>query len=140
MVIEPQTRNVRWVSAGHDPVIVYEPVQGVFSELAGEDIPLGVQGNWHFREGQRDTWCNGAIMVIGTDGVWEARNASGEMFGKDALRDVIRRHAHRSAETMCEAVSQALDAFRGDIPYRDDVTLVVVKFVPKDGEPDPVSA
>lgn len=135
MVLEPRTRNVRWVSAGHDPVIVYEPVSGEFSELAGHDIPLGIQGNWHFREGQRDEWCDGAIMVIGTDGVWEARNASGEMFGKEALQDVIRRHAHRSAETICEAVSQALDAFRGGEAYRDDVTLVVIKFVPKDADP-----
>jgi phosphoserine phosphatase RsbU/P len=132
MVIEPQTRNVRWVSAGHDPVIVYEPVKGEFSELDGQDIPLGIQGDWHFREGQRDEWCDGAIMVIGTDGVWEARNSAGEMFGKDALRDVIKRHAHRSAETICEAVSQALDAFRGGEAYRDDVTLVVVKYIPKD--------
>jgi len=132
MVIEPQTRNVRWVSAGHDPVIVYEPVKGEFSELDGQDIPLGIQGDWHFREGQRDEWCDGAIMVIGTDGVWEARNGAGEMFGKDALRDVIKRHAHRSAETICEAVSQALDAFRGGEAYRDDVTLVVVKYIPKD--------
>lgn len=129
MVLEPQTRNVRWVSAGHDPALVYEPKSDSFSELAGEDIPLGVQGNWHFREGQRDTWCDGAIMVIGTDGVWEARNGDGEMFGKDRLRDVIKRHAHRSAENVCEAVSQALDVFRGDEPYRDDVTLVAVKFV-----------
>ena len=132
MVVEPQTRNVRWVSAGHDPITVYEPVSDSFSELKGEDIPLGVQGNWHFREGQRDAWCDGAILVIGTDGVWEARNAAGEMFGKDALRQVIKRHAHRSAETICEAVSQALEAFRGEAAYTDDVTLVVMKFVPKD--------
>lgn len=131
MVIEPETRNVRWVSAGHDPVIVYEPVSGEFSELAGQDIPLGIQGDWHFREGQRDAWCDGAIMVIATDGVWEARNAQGDMFGKAALQDVIKRHAHRSAETICEAVSQALDVFRGGEAYRDDVTLVVVKYIPK---------
>jgi len=128
MVIEPQTRTVKWVSAGHDPVIVYEPAEDAFSELAGEDIPLGVQGNWHFREGQREDWSTDAIMVIGTDGVWEARNAAGEMFGKQALQEVIRRHAHRSAKTIGEAVSQALDAFRDGTPYRDDVTLVVVKF------------
>lgn len=129
MVLEPQTRTVKWVSAGHDPVIVYEPVQEQFTELAGQDIPLGVDGNWHYREGQRDTWCDGAIMVIGTDGVWEARDPQGAMFGKDQLRDVIKRHAHRSADSICEAVSQALNAFRGEAAFKDDVTLVVIKFV-----------
>ena len=132
MVIEPSTRTVRWVSAGHDPVIVYEPVNDAFSELDGEDIPLGVKGDWHFKEAQRDEWCDGAIMIIGTDGIWEARNENRDMFGKEALREVIRRHAHRPAETICEAVSRALDAFRGPIQYSDDVTLVVVKFVPKE--------
>ena len=140
MVIEPATKTVRWVSAGHDPVIVYEPVPDKFSELAGEDIPLGIKGDWRFKEDQRDQWCDGAVIVIGTDGVWEARNDNGEMFGKEALRDVIRRHAHRPAETICEAVSQALDAFRGSTQYRDDVTLVVAKFVPdnNDAETPPV--
>lgn len=132
MVLEPRTRNVKWVSAGHDPVIVYEPVTETFTELSGEDIPLGVEGNWHYREGQRDSWCDGAIMVIGTDGVWEARNPKGAMFGKDQLRDVIKRHAHRSAANIGAAVSQALNAFREDVSFKDDVTLVVIKFVPKE--------
>lgn len=138
MVLEPRTRNVKWVSAGHDPVIVYEPVQEKFTELSGQDIPLGVDGHWHYRVGQRDEWCDGAIMVIGTDGVWEARNPKGAMFGKDQLCEVIKRHAHRSAESICEAVYQALDAFREDASFRDDVTLVVIKFVPKD-EPHPLT-
>ncbi len=137
MVLEAQTRNVRWVSAGHGPVLVYQPDTESFEELSGEDIPLGVEGNWHFREGQRDTWCDGATLVIGTDGVWEARNGDGDMFGKERLRDVVKRHAHRSAETICEAVSQALDVFRGDTPYYDDVTLVVVKFGTDDAPDSP---
>ncbi len=136
MVIEPSTRTVRWVSAGHDPVIVYEPLDDSFSELEGEDIPLGVKGDWHYKEAQRDEWCDGAIMVMGTDGIWEARNEFGEMFGKDALCEVIRRHAHKPADTICEAVSQALDAFRGPVQYNDDVTLVVIKFIPKDTDKD----
>ena len=135
MVIEPTTKTVCWVSAGHDPIIVYEPFQDDFSELGGEDIPLGVKGDWHFKEDQRDEWSEGTVMVIGTDGVWETRNNEGEMFGKDALREVIRRHAHRPSETICEAVSQALVAFRGKTQYCDDVTLVVIKFKPNAGEP-----
>lgn len=56
--------------------------------------------------------------MTGRDGVWETQNADGEMFGKDALRDEIKRDTHVSAETICEA-------------YRDEVILVVVKCIPK---------
>ena len=70
-------------------------------------------------------------MVIGTDGIWEARNPAGEMFGKDALRLVIRENAQRSAEEISTAITDALRAFCDTHPQEDDVTLVVLKMLPR---------
>ena len=70
----------------------------------------------------------GAIMFIGTDGIWEARNPSGELFGKERLRDVIRANSAKSVDDIAAALEKAISQFIGDERIHDDITYVVVKF------------
>ena len=120
---------VRYLSAGHDPVIVYRPSDDSFIELEGSDIPLGIDEGWTFTEKQSEALRPGDTLVVGTDGVWECFNSSGEQFGKDRLRDVIRSAARGSAEDIARAVSDACRSWRGEREQNDDITLVVVKLV-----------
>ena len=121
-------RNVRWISAGQAPLLFYDAVAQRFEELAVHDIPLGVEREWGFHETSRSEWPAKGVLVIGTDGVWEALNALGEQFGKDNLMQAIRDTADLSASEICAAVAERLRDFSGDVPQKDDVTLVVVKF------------
>ena len=65
--------------------------------------------------------------MVGTDGVWETRNAAEEMFGKERVRDLVRRHASRDARHIREAILAAVRSFMGDRRAEDDITLMVVK-------------
>ena len=121
-------RNVRWISAGQAPLLFYDAVAQRFEELAVHDIPLGVEREWGFHETSRSEWPAKGVRVIGTDGVWEALNALGEQFGKDNLMQAIRDTADLSASEICASVAARLRDFSGDVPQKDDVTLVVVKF------------
>ena len=67
------------------------------------------------------------MIMIGTDGIWEAQNRQGEMFGKERFKDVIRRYADQPAEKIIQAVMEQLDNFRHPLETTDDVTLVVAK-------------
>jgi len=122
-------RNLYWISAGHDPAIVYDLAKDEFSELGGDDIPLGVDAGWRFQERQTGAMKPGRIIVIGTDGIWETRNAAGDMYGKERLLDVIRQYAESPAETIMTEILVHLDMFRGQAPVRDDVTVVLIKMV-----------
>ena len=66
-------------------------------------------------------------MVVGTDGIWEARDEAGRMFGMDRLRQVIRDYHAKPAATISEAITSAVILFRGERAQDDDITLVVVK-------------
>jgi serine phosphatase RsbU (regulator of sigma subunit) len=125
-VIDARTRSMRWVSAGHDPVIVYDPATAAFSEVGEGDLPLGVMDDTQYRE-QTSALQPGQVLFIGTDGVWELPDAKGNQFGKDRLREVIHEAAARTADEIGAAVRQRLTAFRGDAKTVDDVTFVVVK-------------
>ncbi|MBN1345088.1 MAG: SpoIIE family protein phosphatase [Phycisphaerae bacterium] len=71
----------------------------------------------------------GAVIVVGTDGIWETRDPMGEQFGMDAFRQVVRTNAESSAAEMIDAVERALVDFRRDRPQEDDVTLVIAKVI-----------
>jgi sigma-B regulation protein RsbU (phosphoserine phosphatase) len=128
LVIEPDTREVRWVNAGHGPLMLYDPQGDAFEDIEASDIPLGVNPDWNFNEHLRDQWPSGGVLVLGTDGIWEMQNPEGRVFGRDGLRDIIRKHAHQTADQICDEVGVRLKAFADGAPQRDDITLVVVKF------------
>ena len=130
LIIESRDMTVRWASAGHDPAILYDPSSDSFDELAGGGIPLGIESDWQYEESGPQKLKLGQIMVVGTDGIWEACDARGDMFGKERLRDVVRASAPRSASQISLAITDAVAAFRGDRAQDDDITLVVVKVTP----------
>ncbi|MCP4295185.1 MAG: SpoIIE family protein phosphatase, partial [Proteobacteria bacterium] len=67
------------------------------------------------------------IIAVGTDGIWEAFNLQGEMFGKERLRELIRSNAHRSAGTILNKVYEELKQFTAGRKNEDDITLVIIK-------------
>ena len=128
--IDPQSQTLRWVRAGHEPAILFDPENGGnFEELSGKGMALGVVDDYQFRMYERQGWVSGSIVVVGTDGIHESRNREDTMFGQARLREIVRKHSADSAETIQKAVIHALQAFKGDVPQEDDVTLVVVKLL-----------
>lgn len=54
----------------------------------------------------------GQVVVLGTDGIWEARNREGLMFGKRRLRRIIRENCDLPAKEIVDLVLEELEAFR----------------------------
>jgi sigma-B regulation protein RsbU (phosphoserine phosphatase) len=127
MLVDGRKGEIRWVRAGHDPAILYDPATDSFTELMGGGIALGVDETWTFEEQWHDGWKGGQVIVIGTDGIWESVNPQGEMFGQERFREIIRRTHVRTAQELLAAITDAVDRFRQDVPRQDDITLVVIK-------------
>ncbi|MCG6980711.1 MAG: SpoIIE family protein phosphatase [Deltaproteobacteria bacterium] len=129
MEIDVSSKTLRWVRAGHDPAIFYDAGKDKFDELAGEGMALGVDKNIEFQEFSRRGWVAGSVIVAGTDGIREAINVDGEMFGQDRLRQTIQKNVTHSADAIQKAIMNKLSIFQGDTPQQDDMTLVVVKLL-----------
>ncbi len=128
--IDRHDRRMHWLNAGHEPALVYDPATDRFDDLSGEgNLPLGIFKESEYMEGQRDI-VPGQIIFIATDGIREARNRYGEMFGKDSLETIIRRNAAASSAQILQAVFTALDLFGQGVKSEDDKTLVVIKVLP----------
>ncbi len=127
LMIDIQNRKMQWVRAGHDPAIFYDPATDTIDELQGRGIALGVDEFWVYQENEKRDLAEGQIIFIGTDGIWETRNAQKQMFGKEPIFDIIRRKSEASAAEIMKAVISALNQFRGDAASEDDVTMMVIK-------------
>ena len=127
LVIDPVQRALKWVRAGHEPAVLYDPHRDVFEELRGFGMALGVDETWKYQEEKRHGLTDGQVILVGTDGIWESRNREGRMFGKEALLDLIRKNAACSAEEILQAIIDSIKRFQQDIEPEDDVTLVVAK-------------
>jgi len=127
--LDPGNQTAHWVRAGHDPAMIYCPRLDVFTELSdgSSSLPLGVLKESNYTEASNELHV-GQIIAIGTDGIWEARNREGEMFGKDRFKDVLRDTADQSAQGILDAVFKAVRDFSGGSRPEDDITLVIVKY------------
>jgi sigma-B regulation protein RsbU (phosphoserine phosphatase) len=127
LAISPASRNLCWVRAGHDPAIFYDPETDSFEELRGAGMALGVDADGRYEEFQKTDLKKGQIIVLGSDGLWEARNPQGEMFGKELIHQVIRRNPLAISREILTSSFNAFNVFLGDRAPEDDVTLVVIK-------------
>ena len=127
LTIDPEAKRLDWLRAGHDPALVYDPVGDEFAELKGNGLALGVNEGFDYEENHRSGLANGQIVAVGTDGIWEAVNRDGEMFGKARLRRIIRQHAGAQAGDILSAVYDELNQFTRGQKTEDDITLVIIK-------------
>jgi sigma-B regulation protein RsbU (phosphoserine phosphatase) len=127
--LDPEKRSASWVRAGHDPALLYDPGSDRFDEMKGKGQALGISEQARFEENQKTGLRVGQVIVLATDGLWEARNRKGAMFGKAALCEIIRQNNGAPAETILKECFQSLEKFQSGAVREDDITMVVIKMV-----------
>ena len=125
--IDADRNCLHWNSAGHGPVFCYCHSQDCIVELPPNDIPLGIAASARYRNPPPLQLHPGDILLVGTDGLWEARNPQGEMFSSDRLRQIIASHREKDAASIYQLVMQKIAAFRNQQSAEDDMTLLVIK-------------
>ena len=127
LMIDLEARNMSWVRAGHDPAIWYDPATDQMAELTGEGTALGVDEDVRFVQYQRPGLKEGQILLLSTDGLWETQDATGSMFGKERIYEIIRQKSAASAREILETIVAEVENFRQNQEPEDDITLVVIK-------------
>jgi serine phosphatase RsbU (regulator of sigma subunit) len=72
---------------------------------------------------------HGDVIVLYTDGITEAMNAEGDLFGDEALAGVVRSHCGLDSSGIRERILRDVRAFVGEAEPHDDMTMVVVKIL-----------
>jgi sigma-B regulation protein RsbU (phosphoserine phosphatase) len=127
LVVDQPKRTLKWVRAGHAPAILYDPDTDTFEELNGPGVALGVDAGLRYAENEKSDIKRSQVIVLATDGILEARNPAGRMFGRSSLDSIIRRNKNGGAKQILDAIFYDLKQFRREAELEDDITLVVIK-------------
>lgn len=130
-ILDPATRRLRYVNAGHNPqfAVRHTPSGTVIDRLSSAGTPIGLLPGHGYTQGEIQL-AAGDHLFFYTDGVVETENAQGDQFGPERLERLLLTTTVTSAdgpEAILRAVEADIKAFRGDTEPFDDATTMVVK-------------
>jgi len=128
IIVDASSEMARFANAGHNPTLVVRAASPVPEYLTEHGMALGVMPDIRLEE-QGLMIGQGDVVVLYTDGVTEALNATNEEFGLERLERCVTASLSGSADDIAWAIRQALREHVGDEPPFDDITFVVVKRV-----------
>jgi len=124
LVVTENVGAISLLNAGHMPPLLIRGRE-VEAMPLGSTV-LGMFADATFAE-QRIELKDQDVLIVYSDGVPDAMNESGESFGEDRLRMALVETLGQPVETIGARITHALDAFVGEAPRHDDVSLIVLK-------------
>lgn len=130
--LQPESGVINYINAGHNPPIHYRQQankgKGGLFELSRTGMALGVLEDAQYEERGLKLE-KGDLILLYTDGVTDATNEHGELFGMKRLKHLVRTSHAFSVQEIESSLESEVRAFSGDVDPIDDVTLVLVKRV-----------
>jgi phosphoserine phosphatase RsbU/P len=125
LTIDAATGRVRFSRAGHPPPLVLRR-DGRIEELAAGGSLIGLGSGVPFAE-DATTLAPGERIVLYSDGLVEAADTSGEVFGVARLRAVLRDTADRQLDEVCGEIVARAAAFIHTARFADDCTILALE-------------
>ncbi|MDR3407360.1 MAG: PP2C family protein-serine/threonine phosphatase [Methylovirgula sp.] len=126
-VLDTQTGEIVYANAGHNPPYVLSAGGKVHALAGAGALALGVMEDALYPT-QRAALAPGDTLVCYTDGVTEAVDASGALYGEPRLAAALACYAGEHPTEVLTAVVADVDAYIALTPMADDVTLLVVRY------------
>jgi sigma-B regulation protein RsbU (phosphoserine phosphatase) len=123
-ILDLEGSEFRYVSAGH-PGPVYLPRGAPPSILSTSSLPIGV-GQEDFEQHSVRVH-PGDRLYLYSDGIIEAMNPSGKLFGNEGLLDALEAGRASSLRDSLSVLIEAVEKWRGGLPQADDVSLLGVE-------------
>jgi phosphoserine phosphatase RsbU/P len=133
-IVDVAANRLTWARAGHELPLIARRDQATgrtsVQFVASEGMAVGMVPDALFGTvlGDESTsFAKGDTLVLYTDGLTEAPNEDGKEFSGARLQDAVRGTLGQPPREMNDAILSALRGFAGDVPQRDDFTLVTVQ-------------
>lgn len=129
-ILDPTDGSLTFARAGHEPALIFRKASGEVEISKPKGLAIGIDAGNVFERvtlDERVTLSSGDCVLLYTDGVKEALNASEEEFGLERLSDTFRDAARLGAEAVVKQVQEEVRSFIGSGSQMDDVTIVAIE-------------
>lgn len=127
-LIDPNAHKITFASAGHHLPLILRDSQESPEELACEPgFPLGIVEDAEFETVVIDVGPEPYLFVVYTDGVIEAMNRDGDMFGHDRLVQAVAEHRALSPQPFVKQIRKQVSTFAAGAKQSDDITIMAVR-------------
>ncbi len=122
-ILDPKSASLSYANAGHDLPYLWH--SGYCEELRARGMPLGLMPGMSYEE-KETTLKAGEAALFYTDGIVEAHNPKGEMFGFPRLRGLVAEYGED--RSLVDSLLEELYAFTGEgWEQEDDITLLTLR-------------
>lgn len=125
-VLQTEPLQLHYASAGHTTTLLWRSAEQKVHQLPSTGMPLGIVPEISYEEHYIPLEPND-ILVLYSDGITEAENDQGRVFGGQALIDLLLAGNPAPIDKQLQLIFNALDLHRGKLPLRDDVVLLMVR-------------
>ncbi len=126
--LEPASGDLRFVNAGHVPGLLIRR-SGEVEKLEATGTPIGLLPASDYSTGSTRME-GGDLLVLYTDGINEAEDASNEQYGVDRLAEACQRSSELTLDELAGAIEEDLSRFAGEVAFADDRTTVLIRRKP----------
>ena len=126
-LLDPQTGELAYGSAGHGPILHYSTRRKTVETLKASGPPLGVVDDIPYDRKARLLFEPGDWLLVTSDGITEACDPAGAMYDGPRLSRFLANHHHLAASAFIEALVADVDAHRGTGAQADDVTVMAIR-------------
>lgn len=116
---------LEYVNAGHNPPMLFRSTSDLVLELNQGGLILGALPTMVPYVSDTVKLVSGDRLILFTDGITEAMNASAEEFGEHRLKSVVNEHRRSRAEEISDAIIESIHKHCSGT-YSDDVTLMTM--------------
>jgi phosphoserine phosphatase RsbU/P len=126
-VVDPALRQLSYVSAGHEPVVVFNRNSERLRRLGSTGTVLGLTARSTYRQ-HTTTVEAGDILAAFTDGITEAVDLNGQEFREEGVVRVLSENRDLGAAELCGEILASVEQFGEGADAADDQTVAVVRF------------
>lgn len=127
--LNTRTGEVTYANAGHNPPLVRHADGSVEFVRSRPGLVLAGMEGIRYRANSIQLE-PGDMLYLYTDGVTEATNADNNLYGENRLLAILEHHTNGDVHAVCENVKADVDAFVGEAPQFDDITMLSLRYTP----------
>jgi phosphoserine phosphatase RsbU/P len=123
-------KKMAFVDCGHTKTIHYQAAINECVLLEGENLPLGMVSQANYQE-QHVSLQQDDLLLFYSDGISEAENSKGDLFGTERLIEILKKQHHLSPDSLTQYIIDTVKDYTDQQIFSDDFSCIVVRILPR---------